>query len=113
MLNIQETGESQNALLHFKRAAGDTNIFRSKVKVYDTDGSLQFDYDDITTTIIFDSNKVTISIMWEEAGMEQESFRKQNLYGVYYASYNKMRYDNQKLTIYADKLIEMEYSGDY
>lgn len=111
-LSIGETGKSQQALLHFKRnEAGDLNHFKSNVKVFDEYGGLLFDFSDITTTIIFETNKVTVTILWEDAGLEQESFRKQELYGIYYASFAKMRYKNKVLTIYADREIELSFSS--
>ncbi|UQZ34587.1 hypothetical protein C2I18_14285 [Paenibacillus sp. PK3_47] len=112
-LSIDEQGKSQEALLHYKRNAGDIPIFRSDVKVYDKKGNLMFDFSDLATTIMFESNKVTINIMWEDAGLERDSFRNQKLYGVYYASYTKMRYKNGVLTIQGDRKIVMNYSKEY
>lgn len=112
-LTIEETGKSQDALLHYKESAGDLNLFRSNVRVYNKKGTLLFDFIDLATTIVFDTNKVTIDIMWEDAGLEQESFRTQNLYGRYYASYTKMRYENGVLTINADRKITLSYSKEY
>jgi hypothetical protein len=71
----------------------------ANVKVFDDDGDMLFEFEDLEVHVIPNTNYYSVAVMWES---QLSTYKKFGLYGLYRTDYNDMEYFDRELTIISD-----------
>lgn len=89
-LSMDEQNNSVDAVMQFRMACTNYNLMDTNVKVIN-DGNVEFD-DNVKVSVVEQHSWFEIPILWEDAGLSREKFRKLDYYGKYSTSYYRMEF---------------------
>ena len=102
LLPLNEQADSCYEIIKFRKSCSNPDgRFYTQVVVHKS-GKEIFN-DTVGVIVPYDSNYISISIFWEDAGLDRSKFKALGLYGQYSSGYNKVVFSGFSLTIFAEE----------